>query len=281
MDSDKDYKEITPQLAAQIIEHNRLTHADMAELYDLSLPNLYHWYERRLLGQDIDLISTLLPANQPVQVLDVGTGTGRLALQFVRRGWAVDGVDLSAEMLAVCQTKYDALQALKGQLRLVCGEIGQLTSDLSGPYNILAFSSVLHHLPYYMSVVERLLEVLAPDGIIYITQEPMPADRVGKSIAMRAVQLLDQILRAPQQVRKHLVRIIRKLPRPQGMPLTDYHDRKGLDVDRMLSLLTSQGFEVKRFRRYQDRKTGLVAWLDTHIFHTPNWKFRLVAQKSL
>lgn len=42
-------------------------------------------------------------SGQPV--LDVGCGTGRLLLDYRRRGVDIDGVDLSPEMLAICRRK--------------------------------------------------------------------------------------------------------------------------------------------------------------------------------
>lgn len=271
---------ITPELAAQIVEHNRLTHAAVASLYDLSLPNMYHWYERRLLRKDIDLLRSLTASRDLINVLDVGSGTGRLALEFVRLGWSVDGLDLSPEMLVVCQAKYDALPPPKGSLRLICGDVEETLTAVAGPYDLISFSSVLHHLPHYLTVLEKLLEGAGPQGMVYITQEPMPLDCEHRPLPVRLIRLVDQVLGAPQQVRKQLVRIIRRQRRPQGLPLTDYHDRGGLDVPGMLAILQAHGFVVKRLRRYKDRKTGVMAWLDTNILHTPNWKFRLIAQRG-
>jgi len=274
-----DNNKVNPELAAEIIEHNRITSAALAPLYDLSLPNMYHWYERHLLQEDVRLIRSLAPSPKAIRVLDIGTGTGRVALQFVRQGWSVDGVDISPEMLALCQRKYDAIAEPKGCLRLICSDVDKVVTGIAGSYDVLSFSSVLHHLPFYLKVVAGLLDVLEPEGIVYITHEPMPLDIDHKTIPMRAIGLVDQLLRTPQQIRKHLVRIVRRQPRVHGMPLTDYHDRHGLDVPELLAILKSHSFEIKRLRRYKDRKTGVMAWLDTHLIRTPNWKFRLIAQR--
>jgi SAM-dependent methyltransferase len=49
----------------------------------------------------------ILDNGQPA--LDVGCGTGRLLLKYVADGLDVDGVDISPEMLAICQQKADKL----------------------------------------------------------------------------------------------------------------------------------------------------------------------------
>ena len=53
---------------------------------------------------DYAFIRALLE-HQPGPALDVGCGTGRLLLRYLRAGLDVDGVDTSADMLAICQQK--------------------------------------------------------------------------------------------------------------------------------------------------------------------------------
>lgn len=54
-----------------------------------------------------------LPADQPLRVVDIGTGTGAIAiaLKLARPQWAVSAVDLSAEALAVAKENAAALDA--------------------------------------------------------------------------------------------------------------------------------------------------------------------------
>jgi SAM-dependent methyltransferase len=273
-------KDVTSQVAADIVEHNRVHHATMAWLYDYSYPNMTHWYEKALLARDLRLIRSLMPQDRSPRVLDVGTGTGRLALRFVRLGWAVHGVDLSPEMLAVCRTKYDTIRPPKGTLTLEVRDVTHIGGGAS--YDLISFSSVLHHLPYYSETLRRALDLLAPGGLIYITHEPERQPKGKRSPLSKALSIVDQALRAPQQVRKQAVRALhgRDHPKPQGMALTDYHDKAGLDLDAITALLHECGFEVKRLMFYKDRKTGMIAWLDTHLFRTAGRKFRLIAQKS-
>ena len=56
-------------------------------------------------GAEVDFIHQELGRNTDLEILDVGCGTGRHALEFARRGYAVTGLDLSEEMLAVGQEK--------------------------------------------------------------------------------------------------------------------------------------------------------------------------------
>lgn len=54
-----------------------------------------------LAAADVRFCERVFPT--PCRLIDLGCGTGRLAIHFARRGFACIGVDLSEEMLAVAQ----------------------------------------------------------------------------------------------------------------------------------------------------------------------------------
>jgi SAM-dependent methyltransferase len=54
---------------------------------------------------DVDVKFVAEHCPSPGRLLDMGCGTGRLLLEFARRGYQALGVDLSAEMLAVTRAK--------------------------------------------------------------------------------------------------------------------------------------------------------------------------------
>jgi SAM-dependent methyltransferase len=269
-------------LAARIIQQNLALHEATADLYDLSHPELRHAFERRLLRQDLDLVADLLRGVPCPLAVDVGAGTGRLSLQFAARGWDCLAVDSSPAMLAVLQRRYQRLREPKGNVQaLVCAADDFAGNVLSGrSAHLVGFSSVLHHLPDYLGVLGRFAELLAPGGVLYITQEPLPTEVTRKTANMRVVKLLDQALRAPQQLHRAVVKAWRRVDAPAETDLVDYHDRGGLDIERVRAALGQHGLVIRRERAYKDRKTALMAWLDTNLLRTPNWRFRLVAQKT-
>lgn len=73
----------------------------MAAAWDLLRGDTSGWQDRPFFR---DLI---LRSGQPA--LDVGCGTGRLLLDFLRAGIDIDGVDSSPEMLALCREKAAAV----------------------------------------------------------------------------------------------------------------------------------------------------------------------------
>lgn len=270
-------------LAAEIVSQNVAYHEAQARLYDLSHPELTHAYQRYLLRHDLALIREHLRGVERPLAADIGAGTGRLALAFAAQGWDVLALDNSPAMLQVLQQRYLALRDPKGKLETIVAGADEFTPALlkGRPLHLVGFSSVLHHLPDYLAVVRHVAEALAPGGLLYITHDPLPAQVQGKTPAMRAVGVLDQVLRVPQQLKKQWVRhSLGPMAAPAEQSLVDFHDKAGLDVEAISAQLERAGVEVILLRPYKDRKTALVAYLDTHLFRTPNWRFRMIARKS-
>lgn len=98
-------------------------------------------------------------------VLDIGFGTGILAAKLYDHGHRIDGVDFSAEMIAIAQEKMP-------RARLVQGDITTgLPEPLAGSrYDTIISTYALHHLTDAEKTVfiETLLARLKPDGKIYI-----------------------------------------------------------------------------------------------------------------
>lgn len=67
-------------------------------------------------SQVLDEIVRLADVKAPVQVLDLGTGTGNLAVRFLQRGCTVFVVDFSAEMLARARTKLPQAHLIQADL---------------------------------------------------------------------------------------------------------------------------------------------------------------------
>src|SRR5438067_1735809 len=72
-----------------------------ASTWDLSRGDTSTWTDRAFY---LDIVRKY---GQPV--LDVGSGTGRILLDFLEQGIDVEGVDNSPEMLGICHEKADKL----------------------------------------------------------------------------------------------------------------------------------------------------------------------------
>ena len=267
--------EVQQRILRANIEH----HDRNVALYECSHPNLSHFYERYLLRQDLAELERLL-AGRKVQALDVGAGTGRLTLEFARRGWDVTALDCSREMLRVLGDRYQMLPDSKGSLSLMVASAEEFMAEDDRQFDLIAFSSVLHHLPGGLEILEVAAGRLTEGGCLYITQEPLPVTAPRKSPVMRTVRLLDDLCRLPQLLHRACVRI--KVPKHQVRhgDMVDYHVPAGLDIEAVEEKLAAAGVHRQHLRRYKDHKSGAVAWLDTNLLHTPNWHFRYIGQSG-
>jgi SAM-dependent methyltransferase len=73
----------------------------LAEAWDLFRGDTSNWDDRPF------YLEVIRAEGEPV--LDVGCGTGRLLLDYLAEGIDVEGVDVSAEMLALCRAKAEQL----------------------------------------------------------------------------------------------------------------------------------------------------------------------------
>ncbi|MCC7416667.1 MAG: class I SAM-dependent methyltransferase [Acidobacteria bacterium] len=88
-------------------------------------------------------------------ILDVGTGTGRAALQFARGGAFVTGVDASEQMLAVARQRA-AAEGLK--VRFVRGDAHELDFP-DRAFDVAISLRVLMHAPHWRRCIAELCRV--------------------------------------------------------------------------------------------------------------------------
>jgi len=97
-------------------------------------------------------------------LLDIGTGTGRmLELLSPRAGRAI-GIDVSPEMLAIARDRL--AHAANAQVRL--GDLYRLPFDNNAGFDAVLFHQVLHYLDDPGAAVAEAARVMAPNGHLLI-----------------------------------------------------------------------------------------------------------------
>lgn len=98
-------------------------------------------------------------------VLEIGVGTGRIALPLARAGLNVTGVEPSAAMLARLAEKGE-----QGQVSVI--EADFLAARLAGPFHLIVAA---HNTIYFFAdqasqrrCFQRMSDLLAPDGLVVI-----------------------------------------------------------------------------------------------------------------
>ena len=80
-----------------------------AKYYDLL-------YQDKDYSKEVDYIHSLIKENEELQskrILDLGCGTGKHAYALSSMGYAVDGVDNSAEMISIAKSKFSKIENLQ------------------------------------------------------------------------------------------------------------------------------------------------------------------------
>lgn len=252
----------------RIIAENIKVHAVEAGIYDHIHAEIFNWYIQRKFNRDLNLICKLIP---PGPALDLGSGTGNLTLKLLDRGFCVNAVDISQEMLEQLKSKA-AGHPRREALTITHADAEAAVLEARGPYHVITFSSVLHHLPDYEQTLRKAAELLVPGGVIYIAHEPTGFDVPPPRKLRGKLYLVDQIL-----WRK---RISRYLPVIQSLDwsYSDYHIFHGFSSRRVLSVLASSGMKiVKRDYHCGYATLGLIAAIDNLVFR-PKTTFHAIAQ---
>jgi 2-polyprenyl-3-methyl-5-hydroxy-6-metoxy-1,4-benzoquinol methylase len=102
------------------------------------------------------------------RILEYGAGFGQIALTFARRGAIVDTVDIDPVFCAAVdeQAKWFGVP-----LTPHLGEFGD--NPAGGQYKLIIFYEAFHHARDFFGLVQRLRELVAPNGKIMMAGEPI------------------------------------------------------------------------------------------------------------
>jgi ArsR family transcriptional regulator len=112
-----------------------------------------------------EALEAMLGAGALGSLLDVGTGTGRMAELFASRAQHVTALDKSPEMLRVARARLDKLPA--GSVDLVQGDFTALPFADS-PFDVVLFHQVLHYALDPAQVLGEAARVTRPGGQVAI-----------------------------------------------------------------------------------------------------------------
>ena len=209
---------------------NRILHDKEALYYDILHSEIWNFYEQLLIKRDIGAIVKIIGI--PARVLDVGCGTGNLSLKFLMLGSEVTALDISQRMLDILRSKVP--NALKGRIHIVCEDADEFLLQEKGYYDVMCFSSVLHHLPNYLATLNLAISKLNPGGIIYIVHEPLPSEKVLRS---RVLETIDSYLNYLHMRRKRMA------PPIFNYSLTDVHSKRGIYLKSLMTLMEKRKHE--------------------------------------
>lgn len=252
----------------KIIEDNYDLHQQEALVYDRIHPEIFNWYEQRQIENDIHLILKLA-GDIPLSALDIGCGTGNIALKFLRQGCKVDCVDLSDEMLNILHKKTGDMDTV----RFFVSDADTYI-QLSPSYDVICFSSVLHHLPDYNQTLLASFQKLNPGGFLYITHEPL--SRIER---MRPAPIQNALSWLSQKTYNAFARVFRRSFPRLDYSRTDIHVKEGISPDAILQL-SHHTLQLVSIRRYRAELSGMLAWVNNTLLAGRPIHFSMLCRKK-
>ena len=107
----------------------------------------------------------IIAAAQPRDLLDIGTGTGRMLEILAPRVGQALGIDQSREMLAVARVNLEHAGAVNGAVRL--GDMYQLPLP-DASFDAVVIHQVLHYADRPAAAIAEAARVLRPGGVLVV-----------------------------------------------------------------------------------------------------------------
>ena len=259
-------------LKERVLAANREVHAKEGALYLARHPEQTHFYQKRLRRSVLDAFSRLQPG--PLNILEVGCGSGYLTLELLRRGHRVTGVDLSAAMLQALESRLPEAHRLR--CRLVEADVETFLEQEPGVHDAVVCSALLHHLHDYETVLAGLARRVRPGGTLLVFFEPLKRriESVWRYRLHRILARTDEVLYR-MRMRARSIELL-----DDDYELSDYQRRfGGIDPGRVISVLQDHDFKITRYETHCARRFAAFAWIATETLKTHN-SFYLLAAKS-
>ena len=259
-------------LAKKIRDENIKVHREEAEVYDAIHSDIFNKYEQKKTIRDIEFIAKHISTKNS-SVLDIGCGTGNLSLKFLKYGFSVTGVDISKEMLDILRSK-----TKNRSLKLVENDVDSFISKCKEKYDVISFSSVLHHLPNYLETFENTTKILKENGIVYVIHEPKKQiyQKSSASLFWKIFTILNSLLSYILISRLRLKGV--KIPHID-YTWSDYHSKQGIDSQEIINYLRGNNFQILYYKEYNVRKSAILSIVDDK-FNRSKSLFKLIAKKN-
>lgn len=229
------------------------------------------------------------PARRRAVALDACGGTGNAALRLQEMGCDTHLVDISEEMIETyrrrCRERGFPASAESGE---ILSFFGRNTRK----YDLIVFSSALHHLEDPLLVLRHAQTALSPGGLIVTVFDPVAQSRLTR-ILFEPVRLLDRAIAEPGKIATRFVPVVRRLLRGgsarkhghvESVALTDqnvgnvaeFHADTGIDD---LALAEQIGRTTKLRVVHHDRHSAPWGYVTPYVltlFRKPtNFRFLL------
>ncbi|MBI5711086.1 MAG: methyltransferase domain-containing protein [Candidatus Eisenbacteria bacterium] len=115
--------------------------------------------------RELERVAPLLPHREPLRVLDIGCGTGRVSIRWCESGARVTGVDMDPDFAARARER---LREHAARFRVVVGDATRLPLAPGG-FDVVTLLALLEHVPDWRRAVTEAARMVAPGGVFMLT----------------------------------------------------------------------------------------------------------------
>jgi 2-polyprenyl-3-methyl-5-hydroxy-6-metoxy-1,4-benzoquinol methylase len=263
----------------KVAEANRQYYARNACLYEATETCVTDPAAQHYLEYTLDSIVEQMgrPACESV-ALDACGGTGNVALKLLRRGLKTTITDISRDQLAIFESKCVSSGFTAD---VFCTEVADFLTQRQRAFDLIVFSSALHHLENVQAVLHLCLTALKPGGLLFTIHDPTSRD--GRKRLTRAVlradyfafKCLEQFLDLPAAMGRRIKRIFLRADSTnrEDVQITDatlgvlaeYYANSGIDDLKLVADLQSFGFQVIWHKRRSGGRYGITRRLVSRL----------------
>lgn len=147
---------------------DREFHKKTAAIYDARVDKKSKLYHMLFLYPYIDEVKRCLPGDKELLALDIGCGTGSVAIPLAEKGFSVVAVDHSPEMIEIARRKA-ADKGVIDKIRFVIGDAEKLDYP-DDTFDLITCQGVMHHLTDRGPVLKEMRRVMRKSGYLYISE---------------------------------------------------------------------------------------------------------------
>lgn len=250
-------------LQERILQANIDEHEKEADYYDIIHTEIFNTYEQDRITRS--LCTIMQPYPHKSSILDVGCGTGNITIKLIDMNYTnITSLDLSPAMINQLKKKLTGRSP-----ELLIRDLDTHLETSQDRYTVIIMSSVLHHLPNYLSSLITLSERLCRGGTLYITHEPIPPEN--ETILTRILLNTDYLY--------HLLRYILLIITGKLVYLnrdctySDYHTGEHpIDPGAIENIFEG---DTLTLRKYATAKSGYIARLLNHLRYVNSFELSI------
>ncbi|HPW37666.1 MAG TPA: class I SAM-dependent methyltransferase [Syntrophorhabdus sp.] len=233
--------------------------------YECSSWYFFNKYKDRTLQDELGRCVQFIGKHH-ISVLEIGPGTGYLLSKLLNMtGITISytGIEHSSAMKSILEQRYSSkLNDINVIHASVTAEY--IDRHLAGRhFDLIIGSSILHHLPDYDAVVEKLAKLLDFRGVMYFVREPIHKSeclqaRIHQEFFNCIYEAINSILMKP---------LIKNYFWPQKKKQEDAKEiaihmfKDGVSI-KVFSALCNNGFKLVIFRKYNRRVSSFFSFFE-------------------